>query len=431
MPKLWLIAVQEYKRQVLNKGFLIAVFSVPLLIALMIGLGMLTDRLRSSDSPLGYVDPTGWILPSVAAPDGAGRQTTLRPGVARQQFEAFESEDAARAALEKGTIQAYFVLAPDYAQSLKVDLVYFKSPGESSMSQFYDFLRLARLAHAESSADWPVSRELVVRRVLEGDSTTVRSADGMRVYDQSTPLSFLLPLFIGVGFMILLMTTSTTLSQAFAEEKANRTVEVMATSASPWQLVGGKVIGISAMGLTELVSWIAVVAVAAGLASRIPGAEWLGKIYVHPRTVAILAVVAVPTYVLFAGLMVALGSTVADVQESQQIGGMLSLVFVLPIYAIQAMVEQPGGALAVGLALFPLTSLVSYSLLTGFSSVQLGQVGVSVAILVVSAAGAIWLAGQAFRLGMLRYGKRVGWRELLGAARRTQQPNLTDARRQP
>ena len=135
MSKLWLIAVQEYKRQVLNKGFIIAVLSVPLLIALMIGLGMLTDRMTSSDSPFGYVDSSGWILPSVASPDGAVGQTELRPGLARQRFEAFPSEEAARAALQRGAVQAYFVLAPDYEQSLKVDLVYLKSPGEGSMSQ--------------------------------------------------------------------------------------------------------------------------------------------------------------------------------------------------------------------------------------------------------------------------------------------------------
>jgi ABC-2 type transport system permease protein len=122
---------------------------------------------------------------------------------------------------------------------------------------------------------------------------------------------------------------------------------------------------------------------------------------------------------------------VADVQESQQIGGMLSLVFTLPIYAVQAMVEQSSGPLAVGLSLFPLTALVSYCLLTGFSSVPLWQVAASVSILAASATGAIWLAGKAFRLGMLRYGKRVDWRELLGRAPGASKADPLRARRQP
>jgi len=430
MSKLWLVAAQEYKRHVLNKSFIFAVLSVPLLLASTLGLGMLTERMRSGNRPFGYVDPSGWILPSVFESTNAGAQGELRLGVAKLGFQAFESEGAARAALDKGVIQAYFVLAADFVQSHRVDLVYLRPPSEGAMSQFWDFLRLARLAHEESSGDWPLSRALVERRVSEGDNVIVRSADGLRVYDKTTPLSFLLPLFIGLEFVILFISTAATLAQAFAEEKENRTIEIMATSVAPGQIVGGKVIAITAMGLTELSAWIALITVIVGVVSRVVGWEWLSKVHMHPRTVATLILVAIPSYVLFAGLMVALGNSVADAQESQQVGGVLSLVFMLPIYAIQAMVEQSSGPLAVGLSLFPLTSLVSYCLLTGFSSVPLWQVSASVAILVLSAAGAVWLAAQAFRLGMLRYGQRVDWRELLGVSNRTR-PSLPTERRQP
>ncbi|OQB27474.1 MAG: ABC-2 family transporter protein [Chloroflexi bacterium ADurb.Bin180] len=430
MFKLWLVAAQEYKRHVLNKSFIFAVLSVPLLIASTLGLGMLTERMRSGNRPFGYVDPSGWILPAVFESVGAGGRSELRLGEARLGFQAFESEGTAQAALDGGAIQAYFVLAADFAQSHRVDLVYLRPPGEGAMSQFWDFLRLARLAHEESSGDWPVSRALVERRVIEGDHVIVRSADGLRVYDKTTPFSFLLPLFIGLGFIILFISTATTLAQAFAEEKEDRTIEVMATSVAPRQIVVGKVMGITAMGLTELAAWLVLSAVPVGLVSQVAGWEWLSRVHLHPRTAATLILVAIPSYVLFAGLMVALGNSVADAQESQQVGGVLSLVFMLPIYAIQAMVEQSSGPLAVGLSLFPLTSLVSYCLLTGFSSVPLWQISASVAILVLSAAGAVWLAAQAFRLGMLRYGQRVDWRELLGVSNRTR-PSLPAERRQP
>ena len=95
------------------------------------------------------------------------------------------------------------------------------------------------------------------------------------------------------------------------------------------------------------------------------------------------------------------------------------------------MVEHSDGPVAVGLSLFPFTSLISYCLLTGFSSVPLWQVAASIAILMASAAGAMWLAGKAFRLGMLRYGQRVDWRELLGIGGRTRKPSLSSDGRQP
>jgi len=111
--------------------------------------------------------------------------------------------------------------------------------------------------------------------------------------------------------------------------------------------------------------------------------------------------------------MIAIGSNVADAQESQQIGGLFSLFFTMPFYAIMALVEHPNSALAIGLSLFPLTALTSFCMLTAFSTVPLWQVATSVVILSLSALGAVWVAGQAFRLGMLRYGKRVAWKELL------------------
>jgi ABC-2 type transport system permease protein len=92
---------------------------------------------------------------------------------------------------------------------------------------------------------------------------------------------------------------------------------------------------------------------------------------------------------------------------------MFSLCFTMPFYALVALVEHPSSALAIGLSLFPLTALTSFCILAAFSTVPLWQVVTSVLITSLCAAGAIWLAGRAFRLGMLRYGQRLNWRELL------------------
>ena len=419
MRKLWLVALHEYRCHVLNKGFLFAVLSVPLLIAAMIGLVMLTERMRANNKPLGYVDLGGWMRTSeVGQPYEANSLDTERP----VRFLAFPTEHEALGALEAGELQAYFVLSADFGKSSQVDLVYLRPPSENATAQFYDLLRLNRLAEQEARLGLTGRSPDVGRRVTLGSFMTARSTDGVREYSERAPIGFLLPMFLGLGFIILLISTSTTLAQALAEEKENRTIEVLATSVPAGQLVAGKVLGISAMGLTELAAWVGVIALVVNIGSTVPGWEWMRMIRIHPRILATVVAVALPTYVLFSGLMIALGSTVADTQESQQIGGMLSLVFTLPLYAIEAMVEHSSGALAIGLSLFPLTALISFCLLTGFTSVPLWQVGASVAILSVCALGAMWLAGRAFRLGMLRYGKRVKWRELLGNPGRSARP---------
>jgi ABC-2 type transport system permease protein len=161
------------------------------------------------------------------------------------------------------------------------------------------------------------------------------------------------------------------------------------------------------------VAWFGVIVLVMFIGVRVFDAQWLQAFHLHPRTLGTIAAIAVPSYILFCALMIALGSTVADAQESQQIGGLFSLCFTLPFYAIMALVEHPNSALSIGLSLFPLTALTSFCMLASFTTVPLWRVTTSVVILSLSALGAMWVAGRAFRLGMLRYGKRVAWKELL------------------
>lgn len=401
MSKLRLVALHEYKRHVLNKGFLFAVLSVPLLIALMVGLGILTDRMRSNSKAIGYVDHSGRLVNpppySSAAPQGLLAEQPV-------PLISYVTEQAARSALDAGEIQAYYVLAADYVATRHVELVYQTPPSQNATAQFDDFLQ----------ANWLTDRSPeVARRVIEGSSLIVRTPDGVREQSENAPLNMLLPFLIALALIILFMSTSMTLMQALAEEKENRTIEVVATSVPPNQLVGGKVLGISAMGLTEIVAWLSVSAVAVFIGGKVLGLEWMQGIRVHPRILLTITAVAIPSYVLFSALMLALGASVADVQESQQIGGLFSLFFTMPFYGIVALVEHPNSALAIGLSLFPLTALTSFCILAAFSTVPLWQVVAGVLITSLCAAGAVWLAGRAFRLGMLRYGQRVNWRELL------------------
>jgi ABC-2 type transport system permease protein len=401
MSKMWLIAVHEYKRHVLNKGFLFAVLSVPVLIALMVGLGILTDRMRSSSKAIGYVDHSARLVnpPPYSGPSPEGFLAE-RP----VPLITYATEELARSALDAGEIQAYYVLAADYFTTKHTELVYNSPPSNNATAQFHDFLQANWLADLSPE---------IARRAIEGDSLIVRTPDGVREQRENSPISMLLPLFIAMAFIILFMSTSMTLMQAMVEEKENRTIEVIATSVPPSQLVGGKVLGISAMGLTEIVAWLALSALAVFVGGKVLGLQWMQGIRVHPRILLTIVAVAIPSYVLFAALMLAIGASVADAQESQQIGGLFSLFFTMPFYGLIALVEHPGSALAIGLSLFPLTALTSFCILAAFSSVPLWQVVAGMLITSGWAVGAIWLAGRAFRLGMLRYGQRVNWRELI------------------
>jgi len=410
MSKLRLVALHEYKQHVLNKGFVLAIASVPLLIALILGLGVITDRMEYNGKAVGYVDYSGLLANPVAPPESSDSplaQLLERP----VSLIPYPTEDTAHTALEAGEIQAYYVLAADYRQSSQAQLVYVKPPGENATRQFQDFLQVNLLA------DLPPE---IAHRAAEGTSMIVRAPDGSRELVEGQILSVIMPILLSILFMVLFMATSSTLVQSVVQEKENRTMEILATSLSPGHLIGGKVLAVVAMGLTLLVSWVALIGLALFFGGDILGLDWARDLRIAPQVLRTVIPAAILSYVLYSALLTALGSTVADTQESQQLGGLVALVFGLPFYATVVLIEQPNSPLAIGLTLFPLTSLTSLCLRSGFGSVPPWQLVSSLAILGLSALGAIWLAARAFRLGMLRYGQRVNWREIFrGSKSRT------------
>ncbi len=402
MSRLWLVAKHEYRQHVLNRGFLAAIFSVPLLLGLIIGMGSVAEMMGQDGRPVGYVDDSGWLSNPVPLPEQS-RSSLDRLFERPVSLLPYDTPEAAHSDLEAGKIQAYYVLAEDYVQSRQVELVYIKSPGENATQAFWHFLQVNWLA------DQPVQ---IAHRAVQGSTMIVRTPDGSRELVEGQVLGVLLPILLSIAFMILFMATSFTLLQAVVQEKENRTMEILATSVSPEQLIAGKVLAVVAMGLTMFTAWIILTALGLAFAGRVLGAEWALQLRVSPGALGAVALVAIPSYVLYGGIMTALGATVADAQESQQLGGLVSLVFMLPFYGIVALVEQPNSPLAIFLTLFPFTSLTTFCLRMGFSTWPAWQLVASVIILTLSALGSMWLAARAFRLGMLRYGKRLEWREI-------------------
>jgi ABC-2 type transport system permease protein len=405
--KLWLIAAHEYKKQVLTKGFVISILSAPLLLGLIVGLIAIIEMTRNDGRPVGYVDLSGWLSEPVVRESGtvsALARLVNKP----VEITPFDSQEDARMALLEGRIQSYYVLPVDYPTNRSVDLVYESQPGGNAGQAFRDLLRVNLLRNAPPE---------VAHRALEGTFFTVRTPERSREVSQRAEFSVILPVLISLAVMILFMSTSTTLVQTVVSDKDNRISEILATSASPGQVIGGKVLGISGMGLTMLASWTLLAFAGLWLGGRVLGLDWIRYLIIPPRIWATLAAVTVPSYVFFSALMIALASMVADAQESQQLSGLTSISFAVPYWAVMMLVEHPTSPVSLVLSLFPLTAVTTYSLLTSFTTVPWWQVGATVAIETLSAAGAIWLAARTYRLGMLRYGQRLGLGEVLRGAK--------------
>jgi len=411
MAKFWSVAWYEYQRNVFRKGFILLLLSVPLMIALSVGVGMLIDSLENNNNPVGYVDLAGFLVDPLPAPKrgdspgsvGDGGQVPLVP---------FQNEEAARAALEAGELQAYYLISEDYEVSNRVDLFYITPPGDNAARQFWDFMQINRVSNLPTE---------VARRAVAGSNLVVYWPEevpgGGRTFSEQAFVNTLAPVFIGLSFILLFFMNAGYLAQAVAREKENRTIEILMTSVSPGQLMGGKIVGIAAIAATQLLSWTAFAALAVWVGGRLLGVTALQHVDIDLRIVAQIVALGIPMYVMAAGVMVTLASALSAGQDASQMGGLLIQPVMIPFYLVQQIIEHPASALTIGLSLFPVTALSTFSFRLALAPVPLWQVLVSTGVLTLCALGSVWLAGRAFRLGMLRYGQRLRLREILGGHR--------------
>ena len=193
-------------------------------------------------------------------------------------------------------------------------------------------------------------------------------------------------------------------------------MEVLVTSISPFQLIGGKTLGIVAISLTLLIAWTTVVLAGIFIAVR-TGVAWFSDLSMDWRSILASLLIAIPAYVLASAMMIAYGSVFASEQESQSASAVFVFLHLAPFYVSWSFINQPHSTLAVILSLLPFTSMLTIGMRNLFTIVPTWQVLVSSCIQVICAIGGLWLAGRAFRLGMLRTGQRLKWRNLFMAKR--------------
>jgi ABC-2 type transport system permease protein len=400
MPKWWKVARHEYLKIARKRSFVISTLGMPLFFVAIIALSVVVIIGNIDRRPLGYVDRSGLLAsPILPAQDRGGSELV--------EVRAFAGEAPARAALEAGAIQAYYVLPNAYAESGQVTLFYWdKPPDDSVQNDFAHFLR------ANLVADLPAS---VRERVLNGAELTARSADGRQEISGGGVVNILVPFAIGFFFVFAVMGGAGYLLQAVTDEKENRTIEIMVTSLTPTQLIGGKAIGLIGVALTQIILVVAVLAV--GLPIGAQYIEALRDVRLPWSFVLAVVLYFLPAYVLQAGLMIAIGSMVSEVRQGQQVAGIVNLLFTIPYFFTIVFFTNPNSPLAVILTLFPTTSFIALTLRWGLTSIPLWQLIAGWLILALSAVLSVRMAARVFRAGMLRYGQRLDLRAALAAMR--------------
>lgn len=403
MNKMWLIARREYLYNLRRPAFLFAVFGAPLFTFFMwfIIFTLILNSANDVESvgKVGYVDQAGLLANPVFPKDGADR------------FVAFADETTARAELDARTIGAYFVLPAAYLQNGFVPVYSYGGSPEALKSEI-EALLLANLSQ-KLPADVPLER---IQNPVE---LTVHANDsGRDLTEANLPALIFIPMVFAFVFLIAAGVTSGYLMNGIVEERTNRIMEVLVTSVTPMQLLGGKILGLGALGLTQIVIWLVAGVLLIRFGQNIPA---LNGIVFPVDLMIVLLVYFVLAYFLLAAIQAGIGALVGSEEESRQYASILSILFIIPFFFIGTFMSEPSGTMAVILSFIPFTAPMTMLLRLGFGAVPAWQLAASVLILLVTTVLIVWLSARVFRWALLRYGKHFSlrdvWRGLRSPAR--------------
>jgi ABC-2 type transport system permease protein len=275
--------------------------------------------------------------------------------------------------------------------------------------------------------------------------TVSLSDDGER--SSSTGISTGVAYFCGFLIYMFIFIYGIQIMRGVMEEKTNRIVEVVISSVKPFQMMMGKVLGIAAVGFTQLGLWVLLsVGISSAMAGsmspeavvqnrveRVNAASGASATQAKetkdegnkilqafkqadlnvPLLVGCFLFYFLGGYLFYGALFGAIGSAVDSETDTQQFMLPVTMPLVLTFVVSQAILTtNPNGSVAFWMSMIPFTSPIAMMMRLPFGGVPMWQLGLSMLFLIIGFIGAIWLAARIYRVGILMYGKKVTYGEL-------------------
>lgn len=200
-----------------------------------------------------------------------------------------------------------------------------------------------------------------------------------------------------------------------AEEKANKTAEILLTSIKARTLILGKIISLIILGLVQIaVLTIPFLIGYVFFPGRLglSGGIALGSIPINPVTVTFAALFFIVGLIMYIGFVVGLGALFPGGNDASRFMGIAIIWNFVPVYAITSILSSPHALVVTVFTYFPLTAPSTLLLRNAVGSLSIGESFAGLAVLVIAAMIAIWFAVRAFRYGGMEYGRRIGIKEL-------------------
>jgi ABC-2 type transport system permease protein len=234
----------------------------------------------------------------------------------------------------------------------------------------------------------------------------------------SNGASFALSYIVSYALLFSAFVTSGYLMASIVEEKESRMIEILLSSVRPVQLLAGKFLALSLLGLIQMACWGLTLAFLLKQV-LIVSPEMLGLQLPSASQIGVMILYFLLGYLLLAAFYASIGALVTNMREGPQLATFITLPFIAPLYAIQIISSAPNGQLAVILSIFPITAPMTMITRAALTNVPPGEIAISAGLLTLTILFALWLAGRMFRVSTLLSGQLPRLRDLPRLLRET------------
>ncbi len=403
LRKIGHIARYEYLSHVRRWGYLFATFGIPLLLGLgLMGLRWVMQRPEwrayvavDTDRPIGVLLPQGY------------------QGPVPEPFLPVENEAEGRARVRQGELLA-LVVVPDDGLTTPIPWKVYTTGGWTMIHDSMLVASLQRLkayllfGHRLSPQE--IEQLLAPPRM---ETITLDASSGQTRQEGQLMGTYIL----AIVFFMIIFVSSGYLLQSVAQEKESRMVEVLLSSVTAAELLWGKMVGLSALGLTQLVVWGLAFQRFRAWAANTPVKNLL-DISLEPAFLAMGAAVLVLGYLMYGLLMAGFGALGTTVRESQQFSILVSMSAMLPMFFNSLFFLNPNGAIPRALSYFPWSAPLALLMRMAITPLPWWDILLSFGAMALGVAMSFWVGVRLFRVGLLMFGKRPSWREVLALLRR-------------
>jgi ABC-2 type transport system permease protein len=406
--KAFKIAKWEFLEKVQSKAFIVSLVLMPVI---LIGIAFVPAlfSLKEDDESVvvGIIDKTQCLLEpldlrlrSLYTIKNGQPNYILRNLDDRESLDELKNE--ANSLIAQGKMDGYFYIPATAMDSGKIE---FHAKNVSNIKIQERFSRAIEKVLIERRLDAHGLDPDLIHKL-----TTSIEVQSVKISEEGTETkvefgeTFIMA-YIGILMITFMVITSgQLLVRSMLEEKSNRVIEILLSSCSTRDLMAGKIIGLSGLGILQMLVYALI-----GLAVALK----MGVSVVDPLYFALTLLYAILGYLFYAAVLVAAGSPVTTEQEAQQITSYISLLLVAPMGLMIVVMQNPHSLWVRVMSYIPpfTPSLMVMRLAIQMPSTL--EIILTLLLLLLSTVGMMWIAGKIFRTAILSYGKRPTIGELL------------------